>query len=236
MGVFLHGLKLQFYRGIGDQTQTMYPFKRFNFFIGTNNSGKSTILNFISKHLSDYPGREGARANQLDSLEVHLGTSQGTLSACIALPLAEFLETVRTGVPDRKANPHRDLDLKDVITRLVAHFGEGDALWVKTPIPPPRGAFSAASFEFEKPIDAQIGRSVLSPQEWQSLWSFLRGVGGGGYEQHWFPETMQALRSRTSVSLPQAGLIPAIRQIGPKDQDYSDLSGQGLGSKLITNS
>jgi len=234
MGVFLHGLKLQFYRGIGDQTQTLYPFKRFNFLIGTNNSGKSTILNFISKHLSDYPGREGANANQVGSLEAHLGTSQGRLSACVALPLAEFLETIRTGIPDRDENPHRGLDLRDVITRLVAHFGEGDALWVKTPIPPPPRAISTAPFEFEKPIDAQIGRSLLSQQEWQSLWTFLTGAGGGGYEQHWFPGTMQALKSRTSLSLPQAGLIPAIRQIGPKDQDYSDLSGQGLIDRLAT--
>ncbi|MBG0799341.1 AAA family ATPase [Methylocystis sp. L43] len=234
MGVFLHGLKLQFYRGIGDQTQTLYPFKRFNFFIGSNNSGKSTILNFISKHLSRYPGKEDARPVELDPLEVHVGTNQGTLSACIALPLGQILETVGTGVPDRIGNRPRDIDLKDVITKLITHLGEGNALWLKAPIPPPRGALSARSFEFEKPFDAQIGRSVLSPEQWQSLWSFLRAASSGAYEQHWFPETMQAVKSRISIRLPQAGLIPAVRQIGPKDQEYSDLSGQGLIDRLAT--
>ena len=51
MAVYLKGLKLQFYRGIGHEPQAMAPFRDFNFFIGANNSGKSTVLNFISSNL-----------------------------------------------------------------------------------------------------------------------------------------------------------------------------------------
>ena len=48
MSTIINGLSLQNYRGIGQQKQTIKEFKQFNFFIGKNNSGKSTILNFLS--------------------------------------------------------------------------------------------------------------------------------------------------------------------------------------------
>jgi ribosome biogenesis GTPase A len=51
MPIFLQGLALQNYRGIGPQIQKMAPFREFNFFIGANNSGKSTALNFLRSHL-----------------------------------------------------------------------------------------------------------------------------------------------------------------------------------------
>src|SRR4051794_4323104 len=51
MPIYLHGLALQNYRGIGPELQRLGPFKEFNFFIGANNAGKSTVLNFISRHL-----------------------------------------------------------------------------------------------------------------------------------------------------------------------------------------
>ncbi|MGD9543309.1 MAG: ATP-dependent endonuclease [Methylocystis sp.] len=231
MGVFLHGLKLQFYRGIGDQIQTMHPFKRFNFFIGSNNSGKSTVLNFISKHLSEYPGREGTKATQLDSLDRHLGSSQGALSACLAVPSAQFRDIVLAGLPPHLV--HRD-NLSDLINKLIAYFDEDGAIWLKIPIPASTGAYAPPAFDFDKSVDAQIGLTVMSKGEWQSLWSSLTAKSAGGYEQHWLPEAVRALNSRAQVRLPQAGLIPAIRQIGPKDQDYSDLSGQGLINRLAT--
>lgn len=47
MPVYVDGLAIQFYRGIGPKTQFIGPFSSLNFFIGANNSGKSTALNFI---------------------------------------------------------------------------------------------------------------------------------------------------------------------------------------------
>ncbi|MBN8648481.1 MAG: AAA family ATPase [Caulobacterales bacterium] len=48
MSKIINGLSLRNYRGIGDLKQTITGLKKFNFFIGKNNSGKSTILNFLS--------------------------------------------------------------------------------------------------------------------------------------------------------------------------------------------
>jgi len=44
MSTFLKGLALKNYRGIGQEWQKMPAFKKFNFFIGPNNSGKSTVF------------------------------------------------------------------------------------------------------------------------------------------------------------------------------------------------
>lgn len=192
------------------------------------------MLNFISRHLSNYPGREGERANQLDSLDVHLGSSQGTLSACLAIPSTHFLEMATTGLPPQRVQHGHNFDSKDLVTKLIAYFDEGGVIWFRTPIPPARGAFPPPSFDFDKGIDAQTGLTVMRPDEWESFWSLSTGRNGGAYQAHWFPESIQALRSRAKIQLPQAGLIPAIRQIGPKDQDYSDLSGQGLIDRLAT--
>jgi predicted ATPase len=51
MPSFLHALALRHYRGIGSEIQNLVAFKEFNFLIGANNAGKSTILNFLHKHL-----------------------------------------------------------------------------------------------------------------------------------------------------------------------------------------
>lgn len=50
MPIYLSSLSLKNYRGIDASIVKMSPFKSFNFFIGANNSGKSTVLNFISRH------------------------------------------------------------------------------------------------------------------------------------------------------------------------------------------
>jgi predicted ATPase len=45
--IFLNGLALRNYRGIGSTMLRLAPFREFNFFIGANNAGKSTILDFM---------------------------------------------------------------------------------------------------------------------------------------------------------------------------------------------
>jgi predicted ATP-dependent endonuclease of OLD family len=49
--VYLQGLALRFYRGIGEETEYIAPFSKLNFFVGPNNSGKSIVLNFLAEFL-----------------------------------------------------------------------------------------------------------------------------------------------------------------------------------------
>jgi AAA15 family ATPase/GTPase len=52
MAIFLDGLGLRNYRGIGPSGTRLGPFTDFNFFIGANNAGKSTVLSFLHRHLT----------------------------------------------------------------------------------------------------------------------------------------------------------------------------------------
>lgn len=79
--IFLHGVALANYRGIGEELQLIGSFKRFNFFIGPNNAGKSCVLNFIAHHLKPWVWDDPNRYNRqdvkdLDALDIHLGASR----------------------------------------------------------------------------------------------------------------------------------------------------------------
>jgi recombinational DNA repair ATPase RecF len=74
MPVYLPSLGLRNYRGIGPDWVMMSDFKEFNFFVGANNAGKSTVLNFISKWL---PIRDDRHAQSLTPTEVYLYGSKG---------------------------------------------------------------------------------------------------------------------------------------------------------------
>ena len=56
MSVFLDGVAVRYYRGIGEEIQYVTPFSKMNFFIGANNSGKSILLNLLESHISSVSG------------------------------------------------------------------------------------------------------------------------------------------------------------------------------------
>jgi hypothetical protein len=51
MPIFLEGISLAFFRGIGPEVQYLGPFKDFNFFVGANNAGKSRCVSLKAYHL-----------------------------------------------------------------------------------------------------------------------------------------------------------------------------------------
>jgi AAA15 family ATPase/GTPase len=71
MSKYLHGIYLQYYRGIGPEAQFLTDFQDFNFFIGANNAGKSTILDFIRKYLRTAEGGKRRRPDELDIYRVN---------------------------------------------------------------------------------------------------------------------------------------------------------------------
>ncbi|MFJ4374494.1 AAA family ATPase [Pseudomonas japonica] len=72
--IYLPGLALAHYKGFGPDLQFMGPFKVINFFVGTNNSGKSSILEFISNHSNAFlsQSRERREANDLKDLDFNV--------------------------------------------------------------------------------------------------------------------------------------------------------------------
>ncbi len=55
---------------------------------------------------------------------------------------------------------------------------------------------------------------------------------GGGFQRHWFPETIHKIISAQSLNLPSIKFIPALRRIGSKGEDFGDFSGSGLIDRL----
>jgi predicted ATPase len=234
MGVFLNGLKIQFYRGIGGNEQSMTNFSKFNFFIGANNSGKSTVLSFIADHLSDY-GSHNYKAKQLDGLDQHHGSKTGQLRAATVIPTRSLFDCVKESISrigsTKEDHPQYSLFL-DQILNICDYYSEDDNVLVDLPIPLNSQSLGRRNFNFgRKVIPGELSK-LMEPYKWRDLWTFLRNRNGGGLNDHWIPEVVDFIRDNISIKLPAVGIVPAIRQIGPKNEEYSDFSGRGLIDKL----
>ena len=221
MPVYLRALALQNYRGIGDAIQKMPDFKSFNFFIGANNVGKSTVLNFISRHLPPAVGRDASQGQRkIDPLERHGGEAGKSIYMALGYGANEVLDRCLQKFEAVKRRNELAADLKNVIAALA---DEKQMLWTGADLPY-RGEF--------KLIASEVRHSVSQPN-WERLWSAITGRQGGSLTEHWIPETLVRIESALEKSLPRAHLIPAIRQIGPKDVGFNDYSGAGLIDRLM---
>ncbi|MFP3490578.1 hypothetical protein R0K20_23545, partial [Staphylococcus sp. SIMBA_130] len=73
-------MAIQFYRGIGPNTQYIAPFSEMNFFIGANNAGKSIVLNFLTSHLL----QSGTQSLKTKS-DTYRGTKEGDFQSFVAV-------------------------------------------------------------------------------------------------------------------------------------------------------
>lgn len=225
--VFLHGVALANYRGIGEELQLIGPFSRFNFFIGPNNAGKSCVLNFIAQHVNPwvldaqrhYP-HEGRK--DLDPLDVHLGAHRHQVRMGVAFPSDKCKEILF----GRDIQSFRNPRVKSLANDIVDGMAVGRYLWLDRT--GQNGTFAKVT---QGSTDATL-KALADPNIWQALWSGLTGKGSGSFEQHWFPQTCQSILSLLTLDSIPVALIPAIRQISPTGQEFSDFSGAGLIDEL----
>src|SRR5262249_50654909 len=116
-----------------------------------------------------------------------------------------------------------------LVKKLCDAIARSGNIWLI--IPSPRNQ-NKLDF-FQRPSFAQLQIANITPQELVTIWNSLTGRSGGGLEQHWLPETLDALLALWQpVHFPAVQLIPAIRKIGPKSEEFSDFSGRGLIDRL----
>jgi hypothetical protein len=184
MAIYIHGLGLRGYRGIGPEWQFMRGFCKFNFFIGANNSGKSTILNFISRHLPlvEEQYAQPASKKSVDPLEYHGGLGSGSIGVALSYRGDEILEALLS----KTKNPSLNHKYRDVLTRLLNGLsGRSGDIWLGGRLP-----YGGKLGIIHNPKEIS---TIIPKQEWQFIWNGLTGSGSGDLLVHWIPQTMDMI-------------------------------------------
>ncbi|MEM8553922.1 MAG: AAA family ATPase [Pseudomonadota bacterium] len=227
MPVFLNGIAVQFFRGIGGETQYIYPFSQMNFFIGANNAGKSVVLDVIHRRLPSMSwftihNQNQARINvnalnqtDSDTAEDFRGQKSGPISVQVAVPFPEL--EIQTD--------HSRLEL---INQLKDNLGYNGFIWLGVKL-----AANTLEWHNERELKSQ---SWFDYKEWFDLWQAVTGNEStrtpGGLNVTWPPEVIKIITGEKTPELRASMLVPAKRQIGPKDEAFDDLTGKGLVDHL----
>jgi predicted ATPase len=225
MSVFLHALKLKNYRGIGPTAQKIGPFSSCNFFIGTNNSGKSCVLNFISAHLGSLgkPGNGQSSHLSLQPFEVHLGATASQVEIGLGVPLSVFESDLLE--LSKKRDGAIFIPIPDIIRKLSEKISESGMVWLE---------INALSLSEPKIRNGKIEelRRLIPDNEWRILWETLTGNYNGDILVHWVPQVISKILPLLQIQYPIAKIIPAKRRIGSKGGAFGDFSGTGLIDRL----
>lgn len=176
MPVFLHGLSLRNFRGIGPETQDLGPFRQFNFFIGANNAGKSTVLDFFARFLTT---PNPSASLPLGGLDIHLGASLQQVDVALAKPIQDVIDATIINSTD----PSVPL----ILARLIKSIAQKDLIWFKYSI---RGG---VSLDLRLTIAEEQLRGTLQAIEWRRLYEGLTRFTGGSIE-NWVGEKWQPLQ------------------------------------------
>ena len=218
MPTYLNALAVQFYRGIGPEMQVIAPLADMNFFIGSNNAGKSVVLDLVNRRL---PFSANAHWNKVEShsAEAYRGAKTGQFSIGIGFPLSHFEDTV---VKEMSQNWAVSDVLLNSFRCILERLSQASHIWLTKDE-------KSGKPRLLSPVDVEQAARWVPHQEWNFFWERARpGVSGGNVKQHWIPEVVQYLVDSVDCRSPKAMIIPAKRQLGPKDESFDDLSGKGL--------
>lgn len=221
---YLHGVALKNYRGIGDETQYIGKFSQFNFFIGPNNAGKSTILYFIVNHLSSqvFTSKSSTRNHHsnIDQFDRNILTPHNPTVMGIGTPTNIILEKI---IKD-KGNSSAILWQSESIKKILQKISINGLLWVRK-----GSAGKQVALEMMEPyLENNELQDLLKQQEWRDVWTTVTSYRSGGTLAEWIDLTVEHIANTTPNDMPEAHFIPAIRQISSKGDAFDDLSGKGL--------
>ncbi|WP_052961904.1 ATP-dependent endonuclease [Pseudomonas fluorescens] len=226
--IVLKGVALSNFKGIGTTVQKIGPFKQFNFFVGPNNSGKSTVLYFISKYLkklnTDAKHREEAAEFAIADLERNIETKSAipTIGSCItANDLIEAeINANNSSIASHEA--FRALS-KSILTTLA---DENDLIWTK-PRRTQKGRIQLLDKNFNDAFEN------LSKDDLQRITNTINEFSSQKQsDSDALDSWIQILLAHAKITIKKdACLIPAIREINTEDATDTS-SGSGLIKKL----
>jgi hypothetical protein len=161
----------------------------------------------------------GRRRKELQSADIHRPTA-GEFSVMAGVDIESSIERLReTFARDHEVNA-RDHRFLRAIQTVIEFVSRDSCIWLV------EAQHGEAMLWHEKSVEEL--EKCIGPNEWNFLWSQIRGISGGGLREHWVPQTLSALANALKPNFPERVLIPAKRQIGPKDETFEDLTGKGL--------
>jgi predicted ATP-dependent endonuclease of OLD family len=226
--MFIDGLGLAGYKSFGSEVQKIGPFKKINLFIGQNNSGKSNILTFLTRHYKTaLDSANGVSIKWEFDTSVdrhqHSGESFGKL-------IIEF--GLRIKGSNYQALLKKLKSKKDITNYLERLFSSKtlrrgtDLLWY-----PYEAEFGGQLKLSTKIVNEIISENILKNSEWRLLWNILSGKSGGGTESQWIAEILKETRP-IQFKCPNIDLVPTVRKIGDPGTKPDDFSGIGIIESL----
>lgn len=217
--IYLENLGIQFYRGIGPVMQIMTGFSKINLFVGANNAGKSIVLNFISEFM-DKDNERRFSSVELGSVEYHKGMESGPLAAAVGVATLRVLEKAMSEVRDAFKE---GFSIHKLVEEIYNKNCEMDCLWLKS---------DNQTDKFEFHLRVYFDNDALHDTKWRLLRDAFLPRATGGSIHDWLPDSILSLQNFVTYEKTGCSLIPAKRQLGPKDQAFDDLSGKGLIDQL----
>jgi hypothetical protein len=238
MSAFL-GFGVVGYRSFSDRIQRIGPLGKISLLAGANNSGKSNVLSFAAQHLPQVLEklRQG-QAYSLTGLDRPAGvsTSEFMFSVPVRTNESSLGEWAAELIKGRESSvrPER---IQSFLKQLFSleEFSPRDGIsWFDVN---PQAASRTSVFgtdlldKLSEEPGGRFGSYGPTKEQWYSIWT-SGGRSGGGFRQHWVPDTLALLLAK-NLAAPKVLLVPAFRQIaGSNSGEGDDLSGRGLINKL----
>lgn len=225
MSIFLNGISVRYFCGIGKNTQYISPFGKMNIFIGPNNSGKSIILNLIGKYISKIDFKILPEEN-------HRGNLHGSFHCSISYSKEYLIEKILERSKDDEIHYSRKgvrfKTTKKQCLGIILDFLSNDGYIYIERIK------SSNNRSVENKICANKTLQEISLLDipWQELWTKLLNKNNGNLLGYWVPETINFIESSINTNLPSIHIIPAKRQLESDLNGVKDLSGRGLINHL----
>lgn len=218
---YINGVALANYKGIGETTQLIGPFSRFNFFIGANNTGKSCVLNFLANHFNLFLANDHRRETPtLNPLDIHRGAGPSQVIMGTGSSKNKIIESI---IEKLKQDPKNNSNTEASIITVINKLSVNDMIWTHR---------SDSELKIINPPANEKLKDLITPHDWNEIWQILTHQHGGDFNIHWIPETIESIARHLQLPEIKISLIPAIREISKTGVIFENWNGNGLIDKL----
>lgn len=224
MSIFLNGISVRYFCGIGKNTQYISPFGKINMFIGPNNSGKSIILNLIEKYISKIEFKISPEEN-------YRGIVSGSFHYSISYTKKYIVDKILEKSSDceifyYKQGSKIKTTKQECLYIILDFISNYEYIYIE------RKIINNNQIEHKILTKKTIDELSLLDIPWQNLWTSLVNRTNGHILRHWVPEVINFIASSINMNFPPIHIIPAKRQLEPDLNGVKDLSGRGLINHL----